>query len=325
MRPRRSRLIRILAAVAALAALAACGGTSGQTSGSRHPTAGSSTTYKEDYPVTITSGGRKVAIKHRPTRIVSLSPTATEMLYAIHAGGQVKAVDSLSDYPANAPRTRLSSLHPNVEAIARYRPDLVVIANDIGGLSKSLGKLSVPVLLQPAATSLNDTYGQLRDLGVATDHVKDSVDVAASMATSIRRIVAAAPKLKKPLTFYHELDQTRYTATSKTFIGKLYGMLGMRDIADKAKGAGGGYPQLSSEYIVKADPDVIFLADTKCCGQSPATVAKRPGWRDITAVRQHAVFNLDDDIASRWGPRVVILLRTIERDIATLPQAKGGG
>ncbi|MBO0828263.1 MAG: ABC transporter substrate-binding protein [Streptosporangiales bacterium] len=320
MRPRRSRLVRILAILPALAVLAACGGTSGNgASGSPTPS------EKGTFPVTVKAANGPVTLKHRPMRIVSLSPTATEMLYAIHAGAQVKAVDSLSNYPANAPHTTLSSLHPNVEAIAKYRPDLVVIANDIGGLSKSLGKLSVPVLLQPAATSLGDTYGQLRQLGQATGHTADATHEVTSVQTSIRKIVADAPKLKKPLTFYHELDQTRYTATSKTFIGKLYGMLGMHDIADEAKDAGGGYPQLSSEYIVKADPDVIFLADTKCCGQTPTTVAKRPGWRDIAAVRQHAVFNLDDDVASRWGPRVVVLLRTIERDMATLPQAKGGG
>ncbi|HEX6447586.1 MAG TPA: ABC transporter substrate-binding protein [Streptosporangiales bacterium] len=322
MRPLRSRFIRTLAVVPALAVLAACGGASGGASGGG---SGSPTPSGQGaFPVTVKAANGSVRIGHRPTRIVSLSPTATEMLYAIHAGTQVKAVDSLSDYPANAPRTKLSSLHPNVEAIAKYRPDLVVISNDVGGLAKSLGKLSVPVLLQPAATGLGDTYDQLRQLGTATGHSADATREVTSMQTSIRKIVASAPKLKRPLTFYHELDQTRYSVTSKTFIGKLYGMLGLHDIADKAKGAGGGYPQLSAEYIVKADPDVVFLADTKCCGQSQATVAKRPGWSDIAAVRHHAVFALDDDVASRWGPRVVVFLRTVEHDVATL-QANGGG
>lgn len=320
MRPRRSRFLSVLAAVVpALAMLTACGGTSGDQAGSPSPST------QGAFPVTIKAAGRSVTIEHRPTRIVSLSPTATEMLYAIHAGAQVKAVDSNSNYPPDVPRTKLSALQPNVEAIAKYRPDLVVISDDVGGLAKALTKLSVPVLVQPAATDLDDTYEQLRQLGTATGHSKDAAHEVTSMRTSIRKIVASAPKLKQPLSFYHELDQTRYSVTSKTFIGKLYGMLGLRNIADEAKGAGGGYPQLSAEYVVKADPDVIFLADTKCCGQTQATVAKRPGWNEIDAVRHHAVFNLDDDIASRWGPRVVVLLRTVERDIAKLPQAKGGG
>lgn len=319
MHPRRSRFIRVLGVVPALAVLAACGGASGGGASSPTPS------KQGAFPVTVKAAGKSVTIEHRPTRIVSLSPTATEMLYAIHAGAQVKAVDSLSDYPANAPRTKLESLHPNVEAIAKYRPDLVVISNDVGGLAKSLGKVHVPVLLQPAAADLDDSYSQLRQLGTATGHTADATHEVTSMQTSIRKIVASAPKLKRPLTFYHELDQTRYSVTSKTFLGKLYGMLGLRNIADKAKGAGGGYPQLSAEYIVKADPDVVFLADTKCCGQSRATVAKRPGWRGIAAVRQHAVFGIDDDVASRWGPRVVVFLRTVEHDVAALPQAKGGG
>lgn len=319
MHPRRSRFIRVLGVVPALAVLAACGGASGGGASSPTPS------KQGAFPVTVKAAGKSVTIEHRPTRIVSLSPTATEMLYAIHAGAQVKAVDSLSDYPANAPRTKLESLHPNVEAIAKYRPDLVVISNDVGGLAKSLGKVHVPVLLQSAAADLDDSYSQLRQLGTATGHTADATHEVTSMQTSIRKIVASAPKLKRPLTFYHELDQTRYSVTSKTFLGKLYGMLGLRNIADKAKGAGGGYPQLSAEYIVKADPDVVFLADTKCCGQTRATVAKRPGWRGIAAVRHHAVFGLDDDVASRWGPRVVVFLRTVEHDVAALPQAKGGG
>ena len=85
----------------------------------------------------------------------------------------------------------------------------------------------------------------------------------------------------------------------------------MENIADAADGGGGGYPQLSAEYVIRADPDLIFLADTKCCGQSPATVAERPGWNSITAVRRRGVIPLDDDVASRWGPRIVEYLRAI--------------
>jgi iron complex transport system substrate-binding protein len=87
----------------------------------------------------------------------------------------------------------------------------------------------------------------------------------------------------------------------------------MKSIADQAKGAAaaGGYPQLSAEYIVKANPDYIILADTVCCHQSATTVASRPGWATMTAVREHHVIALNDDIASRWGPRVVDLLQSV--------------
>jgi iron complex transport system substrate-binding protein len=153
--------------------------------------------------------------------------------------------------------------------------------------------------------------------------VADAVHLVASMKSEIQHLVASAPDFDHPLIYYHELDQTYYTATSSTFIGQIYGLLGLRNIADEAKGAASGYPQLSAEYIIKADPDVIFLADTKCCGQSAATVAKRPGWDQIAAVKDGAVVSLDDDVASRWGPRVVDLLLVVEQALSRLHERVG--
>jgi cobalamin transport system substrate-binding protein len=252
----------------------------------------------------------------RPQRIVSLSPTATEMLFAIGAGGQVVAVDSNSNYPAEAPRTELSAYQPNIEAIAGYKPDLVVYSDDPGELKAGLDKLSIPVLHQPAATRLDDTYAQLDQLGRATGHEDEAGQVATTMRAEIEKIAASRPE--RPLTYYHELDKNLYSATSKTFIGQLYDQLGMKNIADAADKEGTGYPQLSAEYVVKADPDLIFLADTKCCGQSASTVAARDGWDQLTAVKTGGVVELDDDVASRWGPRVVDFLKTVAAKVQTL-------
>jgi iron complex transport system substrate-binding protein len=240
------------------------------------------------------------------------------MLFAIGAGDQVVAVDDQSNYPPQAPMTKLSGYQPNVEAIANHNPDLVVASNSPGNLLKSLGRLSLPALLEPAAKTLDDTYGQIEELGVATGHVSAARRLVARMKSKIDGLVASAPKFKRPLSYYHELDQTYFTVTSNTFIGQIYKLLGLRNIADRAEGASPGYPQLSAEYIIKADPDIIFLADTKCCGQSAATVAKRPGWDQTTAVKSGAVFGLDDDIVSRWGPRVVNFLQVVVRALDRL-------
>ena len=252
----------------------------------------------------------------QPTRIVSLSPTATEMLFAIGAGDQVVAVDSNSNYPAEAPKTELSAYQPNIEAIAGYKPDLVVYSDDPGELKAGLDKLSIPALKQPAAATLDDTYGQLDQLGRATGHPAEATQLTATMRTEIQKLAAAKPD--RPLTYYHELDKNLYSATSKTFIGQLYGQLGMKNIADAADKDGSGYPQLSAEYVVKADPDLIFLADTKCCGQTARTVAARDGWDQLTAVRSGGVVALDDDVASRWGPRVVDFLKTVAAKVQSL-------
>jgi iron complex transport system substrate-binding protein len=250
-------------------------------------------------------------------RIVSLSPTATEMLFAIGAGGQVVAVDSNSNYPRQAPRTSLSAYQPNIEAIAGYKPDLVVYSDDPGELAAGLGKLGIPAMRQPAATRLDDTYAQIDQLGRATGHGAEAARVVAGMRAEIAKIVAAG-RPERHLTYYHELDKNLYTATSTTFIGQLYSLLGMENIADAADKQHSGYPQLSAEYVVKANPDLIFLADTKCCGQSARTVAARDGWDQITAVRSDGVVELDDDVASRWGPRVVDFLKTISAKANTL-------
>jgi iron complex transport system substrate-binding protein len=255
-------------------------------------------------------GSAPEAAAPKPQRIVSMSPTATEMLFAIGAGGQVVAVDSNSNYPREAPKTDLSAYQPNIEAIAGYKPDLVVYSDDPGELAAGLSKLNIPALQQPAATKLDDTYAQLEQLGKATGHEAEAGRLAATMRAEIEEI-AGADRPERPLTYYHELDKNLYTATSKTFIGQLYSQLGMENIADEADKEATGYPQLSAEHVIKADPDLIFLADTKCCGQSARTVAARDGWDQITAVKTGGVVELDDDVASRWGPRVVDFLKVV--------------
>jgi iron complex transport system substrate-binding protein len=269
------------------------------------------------YPVKITTAAGSITLTSKPVKIVSLSPTSTEDLFAVGAGPQVRAVDDQSSYPASAPRTKLSGFTPNVEAIAKYKPDLVIISNDSGGkLSKRLRALKIPVMLEPAAVKLADVYTQINLLGLATGHTPKAKALVARMKSQIAAIVASVPKRATPLTYYHELSPDLYSATSTTFIGQIYGLLGLKNVADAADSAGSGYPQLNAEYLVAANPDFVFLADTKCCQQDAATVAARPGWSAMNAVKDGQVVNLDDDIASRWGPRIVSYLRAVAAAVA---------
>jgi len=266
----------------------------------------------EAFPVTVDQpGGEPVTIEKRPARIVSLSASNTETLFAVGAGEQVVAVDDQSDYPADAPKTDLSGLTPNVEAISGYNPDLVVISDDADNLVASLKAVDVPVLAVPAAKTLDDVYAGMDAIGKATGHADEAADLVERTKSDLDKIVADTPKPAKALTYYHELDTTLYSATSKTFIGQIYGLFGLTNIADPADVDAGGYPQLSNEAILQADPDLIFLADVQCCGQSAATVAARPGWNTLKAVENDNVVPLDDDLASRWGPRVVDLAKSV--------------
>jgi len=242
-------------------------------------------------------------------RIVSLSPTATESLFAISAGRQVIAVDDQSDYPKRAPKTKLSGYTPNLEAIAAYRPDLVVLSGDANDVVAGLRRLGIRVLLQPAAKDLPAAYAQILQLGRITGHRSAAAAVVKRMKQRIKRAVASAPKLR--LKLYHELTPDYYSATSSTFIGRVYKLFGLRNIADGADASGSGYPQLSGEYILSADPGLIVLADTRCCGQSRATVEQRPGWSGVTAVRTRSIVAVDDSVASRWGPRIANFVTAI--------------
>jgi iron complex transport system substrate-binding protein len=273
------------------------------------------------FPVTVVASNGKVMVTKRPSRIVSLSPTATESLFAIGAGQQVVAVDNQSDYPKNVPKTALSGFTPNVEAIAAYRPDLVVIAYDPKGLSAALEKLGITVLHQNGAKSFKGAYQQIRQLGMVTGHTPAAVKVVASMKTKIARVIRDARKARPGLTVYHELDPTLFSATSKTFVGQVYTALGLKNIADAVPDTyGTGYPQLSAEYVVSSSPDLIVLADTVCCGQKASTVAARPGWDRISAVKTGSIVRVDDAIASRWGPRLVNFFRAMSSALARLRQ-----
>jgi iron complex transport system substrate-binding protein len=272
------------------------------------------------FPVTITAANGKVTLSKRPARIVSLSPTATETLFAIGAGRQVVAVDDQSDYPKTAPRTTLSGYTPNVEAIAGYRPDLVVISFDPKGLSEALGRLGIPVVFHNAAATFPGAYQQVRQLGKLTGHAPQAERLVTRMKKQIGSIVGKARPRAAGIKVFHELDPTLYSVTSKTFVGRVYALFGLQNIADAASAAGSDYPQLSPEYVVAANPDLIVLADTVCCAQGPRTVAARPGWSRINAVRTGSVVRLDDSIASRWGPRLVNLVRAVGTALTRLAQ-----
>ena len=270
------------------------------------------------FPVTITTAAGKVTIQKRPARIVSLSPTATESLYAIGAGPQVVAVDDQSDYPKSAPKTSLSGFTPNVEAIAAYRPDVVVASYDPKGLVSALARLGIPVVLHGAASNFKSAYQQIRQLGMTTGREASAARVVAGMKAKIGKLVTASRSRADGLSVYHEISPDFYSASTKSFVGKVYAALGLENIADAADSAGTGFPQLSAEYIVSSSPDLIVLADSVCCGQKPATVAARPGWGTIEAVRSGSIVRVDDSIASRWGPRLVSFFQAMSLALARL-------
>lgn len=303
------RFTSIAALAAVLLTATACGDDS-SSSETAAPTTDVATT-----DVATTDVATTEPVGDVPQAIISLSPTATEMLFAIGAGDQVIAVDEYSNYPAEAldkPHD-LSGFEPNVEAIAALQPDLVIMQDT--KIKEQLESLGIAVWVGPAAVSFDDVYAQIEQLGAATGHVGEAAELVGQMQTDIAAAVAAVPAGGAELTYYHELDPTLYSVTSSSFIGEVYALFGLVNIADGAQ-PGNDYPQLNAEFIVEANPALIFLADTKCCGETPATVAARPGWDAIAAVQNGGVIPMDDDLASRWGPRIVDYIDAVSAAVA---------
>ena len=266
---------------------------------------------------TAADAGTEEIVEER-LRIVSISPTATEMLFAVGAGDLVVAVDQYSYFPDEAPVTDLDGFSPNVEAIAALEPDIVLMQSS-GDVQAALETLGIQVVVQDAAVSIDDTYAQITQIGDVTGQQDQATALVTQMQTEIESLVASAPDASG-LSYFHELDPTLYSVTSSTFVGAVYSLFGLENAADPADvdGSAFGYPQLSDEYLVDADPDLIFLADTLCCGQDVATVAERPGWDQMSAVQNGNVIELSDDIASRWGPRIVEFIATISEALRNL-------
>lgn len=275
-------------------------------------TVDTSTTLEAAFPVTVTDDVGPVTIEKRPEAIISLSAVATEMLFEMGAGPQVVAVDDQSNYPPEAPMTDLSGFTPNLEAILSFEPDLVIVTFDPGDLVAGLEAAGVPVVLFGAAVTIDDVYRQIEALGTATGNLEAAEDVNESIRSELDELVAESAGLGEDVTYYHEIDDTYYTVTSSTFFGEIYGLFGMINIADPADedGSAFGYPQLSAEFIVSQDPDILFLADT-LYGVSAESVAQRPGWDAMTAVQNGNIVELDSNVASRWGPRIVEFAESI--------------
>lgn len=259
-----------------------------------------------EYPLNLTTAsGASLTIEARPERIISLSPTHTEMLFAIGAGSQVVAVDEYSYYPPEAPVTDLSGFTPNVEAVVGYQPDLVVVSYTPADLAEGMEAVGVGMLEFPAAEDISDVYDQILLLGEATDNTSGAAELVGSMQSRFAELLEEIEEVDPDLeaTYYHELDSTFYSVTSDTFIGSVYALAGLRSIADEAEDAG-GYPQLSAEFILEADPDLIFVTSSTPA-DALAEIAERPGWSGLTALQEERVVILPPDIASRWGPRIV--------------------
>jgi len=292
-----------------LALAAACGGEGDGGAATRTSTPTAVAAAAVQHPLTLTDGkGRSVTLPAAPQRIASLSPAATEILFAIGAGDQVAAVDKFSDFPSEAQALpQLDAFQPSVEAIAGAQPDLVLVFFDPGNLVDGLARAGVTVFFLETPTSVDGVLEQIRLLGEATGHLQQAEELVGEMQGRISVIEERLVDVQQGPRLFHEVDNQLYTAGPNSFAGELYTILKAQNIA---AGATEAYPQLSQEAIIQQDPEVIILADV-VAGESADTVKARPGWGSISAVKNDRIYGIDPDIVSRPGPRLVDALETL--------------
>ena len=296
----RNLLLALLAAI--LVALAACGDDDSEPLPTPNPSAA--------FPVTITDDkGASITLDKAPEHIVALAPSFVEVIFAVGAGDTVVAVDQNTDYPPEAADIpKISGFEPSVEGIVSYNPDLVLLTFDPGGLVDALKGLGIPSLFLGAPPTIDGAMKQIETLGSATGHSAEAADLVDGMKNTVHGIQVRLPAGEGPRV-YHEVDNTYYTAGPGSFIFDLYVTLGAKNIAEST---GEAFPQMSSEAIIQADPEVIILAD-EFAGVSAGTVATRPGWDQISAVKNGRVHTVDPNLVSRPGPRLVDALVTLAK------------
>jgi iron complex transport system substrate-binding protein len=262
-------------------------------------------------PITITDYlGRELTLAAPAAKIVSLAPSNTEILFAIGAGDRLIGRDDFSDFPAEAAAIpSVGSLYPsvNAEAIVALQPDLVLAAgitnpDDI----KHLADLGLTVYATSIAKTLDDIYNDINAVGTLTGQSEQAASLVADMKTRVDAVAAKTNAMTvKPIVFY-ELDATEpskpWTAGPGTFIDQMISLAGGTNAGNIASS---DYAQLSLEQLVAQNPDIIVLGSATFGGQTPELVAARPGWGDIKAVKDNAVYTFDDNLVSRPGPRVV--------------------
>ena len=260
--------------------------------------------------------GRQVTLNGPAQRVVSLAPSNTEILFAIGAGKQVIGRDQLSDFPEEAKAVAdIGSTFDalNTELIVAQKPDLVLAAEiNTPEQVKQLENLGLTVYYLKNPLTLEGMYDNLNVVAQMTGHTQETAKLVESLKARVAAVDEKIAPLSARMNVFYELDGTDpakpYTAGKGTFITQLIDRAGGHNIAADIE----GYPQLSLEQVVAADPAFIILGDARY-GITPESIAQRPGWESLTAVKDGHVVPFNDDLVSRPGPRLVDALEELAK------------
>lgn len=260
----------------------------------------SETKKEEVKSIKITdSYNREVSLDKVPQRVVTLSPGATETIFALKKESVLVGRSDYDDYPAEISKIeKVGGLeNPNIEKITELKPDLVIAgAHFSKEVLKKLEDLGIKVAVLYGEDNFDGAYKNILDtaevLGVKNDGQK-IVDGMKKKVSEVEEKIKASKKVK--LYYVVDFGKQDFTAGGDTFVGQLIEKAGGDNIAKDVKGW-----NYSFEKIIENNPDVIIVSD-KYDAKKRFTEADR--YKDLPAVKANKVFEIDDNMLVRQGPR----------------------
>jgi iron complex transport system substrate-binding protein len=271
-------------------------------------------------PIRLTDGtGTVITLPGPAVRIVALGPSNVEILFAIGAQDQIAGCDLSSDYPPESKPLAVIADYPilNVESIVALQPDLVLAAEIISPEQiHALRALGLRVFYLANPTSLPDgLFANIRSIGSLSGRTPQAEELIAGLKSRFDAVREKAATAAFAPLVYFELDATDparpFVAGPGSFVDMLIRLAGGRNMAAALSSA---WAQISAEEILHQDPDVILLGDTGF-GVTLASVAARPGWRNLKAVKSGSVYAVDSNLVLRPGPRLADGLEIVARRI----------
>jgi len=286
-------LILLLVGLTLISLLAACSGRSVK----KISTSQSQPSFK-----VVDDAGKTVKLDKKPTKIVSLSPGNTEILFALGLDKEIVGVTEFDDYPAKAKtKSKIGGFStPNVEKIISLKPNLVVATGGIQApVSQRLKKAGITIYTSDAK-NLNEVLDDITKLGKLTGHRNQADKLVGKLKARIKKVESKVSGLAKKKVFFEIYGQPLSTAGAGTFVNDLIVKAGGTNVAATQKQQ---YPQYSLEQLVKDNPDVYLAASGSMA--KPADINKRPGYSDLAVVKNGKVYVVDENLFLRPGPRLV--------------------
>jgi len=240
-------------------------------------------------------------------RVVSLSTTHTEIIQTLGGENLLVGIDSFSE--SELPIEKIDAFTVTADELVNLNPDLVIVAFDFNGIIDGLEALNLNYVLLPPARNFDEVYTQIMEIGNLINKSEESIDLVSEMENDVAKIIEnfSAQNVK----VFHEIGYTYgiYTVNENSFIGEIYNLLGVDNIANfKEDPFGSGYPEFSEEEILMANPNLIIVGHSDYLNKDLST---RVGWEEITAIQSGNLFFLDENLANNWGTNTVDLLNTL--------------